>query len=262
MKNTHQHIFVINLEKDIKKKEYIKSHFREHGIEDYSFIKAVDGRKLSSDQLVEVYDENQALKVHGRLLARGEIGCALSHLECYRKIISQDLPGAFIFEDDVVFTSETRFLMGKIYEHCSKLKSGVVLLGYAKYVCKYKNFLNLSNKYRLKKIYKAGYAHSYFITREAAEQMLSLFSPISFPIDIWKRVQDGCAVDVYSCFPYCVKVLDDHVALSSIDAERYALYYHPKPWYKRKFKQIRDFMSRLVLYKLSEYLLGVQLQSK
>jgi glycosyl transferase, family 25 len=199
-------IFVINLEQDIMKKEHIQNHFREHGVENYTFIKAIDGRKLSGDELLEVYDEKKALEVHGRPLARGEIGCTLSHLECYKKIISQNLPGAFIFEDDVVFSVDTTCLMKKIQNNSAQLKTGVVLLGYAKYVCTYNTLINLTNKYCLKKIHKAGFSHGYFITHKAAQEILNFFSPISFPIDIWRRVQNGCSVNVYSCFPYCIDV--------------------------------------------------------
>ena len=129
------------------------------------------------------------MEVHGRPLARGEIGCTLSHLECYKKIISQDLAGAFIFEDDVVFSADTTCLMKKIHDNFAQLKSGVVLLGYSKYVYTYNTLIHLTNKYCIKKIYKAGFAHGYYITHNAAKEMLSLFQPVSFPIDIWKRVQ-------------------------------------------------------------------------
>ena len=111
-----------------------------------------------------------------------------------------------------------------------------------------------------KKIYKAGFAHGYYITHNAAKEMLSLFQPVSFPIDIWKRVQKNCSLSVYSCFPYCIGVLDDSVELSSIDAERTLLCDNSKAWYKRKFNKIRGFMNKLFLYKVSEYLLGVKLQ--
>ena len=116
-------IFVINLKKDILKKEYIKNHFRDHGIENYTFIKAIDGREMSCEDLLKFYDKKKALEVHGRPLARGEIGCTLSHLECYKKIISQDLAGAFIFEDDVVFSADTTCLMKKIHDNFAQLKS-------------------------------------------------------------------------------------------------------------------------------------------
>ena len=52
-------IFVINLKKDILKKEYIKNHFRDHGIENYTFIKAIDGREMSCEDLLKFYDKKR-----------------------------------------------------------------------------------------------------------------------------------------------------------------------------------------------------------
>ena len=40
--------------------------------------------------------------MRGRDIGIGEIGCALSHLSIYNKILQDGLAGALIFEDDVL----------------------------------------------------------------------------------------------------------------------------------------------------------------
>ena len=61
------------------------------------------------------------------------------------------MAGAFIFEDDVVFSADTTCLMKKIHDNFAQLKSGVVLLGYSKYVYTYNTLIHLTNKYCIKK---------------------------------------------------------------------------------------------------------------
>ena len=58
---------------------------------------------LNSDILLEKYNKEVSEKVNsfGRPLTPGEIGCAISHHLCYKKIVDEDIDLAVIFEDDV-----------------------------------------------------------------------------------------------------------------------------------------------------------------
>ena len=58
-------------------------------------IIGVDGSKL--DLSLCCASSNQS-----RALTLGQVGCAMSHLEVYRRILKMDLPNAFVIEDDAI----------------------------------------------------------------------------------------------------------------------------------------------------------------
>ncbi len=95
-------IFIVNLEKDIDKKEHMKKLCRRHAL-DCQFIHAVYGKDLDQNELAELYDAKRAVNEYGRELSAGEIGCTLSHKEIYRTMIKKNIKHAVVFEDDITF---------------------------------------------------------------------------------------------------------------------------------------------------------------
>lgn len=90
-------IFVISLIGSERRSHIIKE-FQKFNIE-FEFIDAVNGKllKLDSDPLI---DYSAVLK-HPKWLTPGMVGCSLSHIKCYQKIIDENLDFALILEDDV-----------------------------------------------------------------------------------------------------------------------------------------------------------------
>ena len=63
---------------------------------EFHFINAIYGKDLSQDQVDNVYDEALSKKEFGRSLSRGELGCALSHISIYQKMIDEDIEIAIV----------------------------------------------------------------------------------------------------------------------------------------------------------------------
>ncbi|WP_028080933.1 glycosyltransferase family 25 protein [Solimonas soli] len=86
-------------------------------------IVGVDGKQMAATQY---FAHNlEALRHRRRPLAPGETGCALAHVEAYRRLAESGAPGALIFEDDVILSPalarlDTRAFAGRF---------DVVLLG-------------------------------------------------------------------------------------------------------------------------------------
>ena len=131
----NNNIFVINLPKSVDRRDYIKNHFLELGIDDYTFIEGIDGKTLSKKQRQAVYDENLAYTTHGRALIPGEIGCALSHLKCYKHMLNNNLKSTFIFEDDCQLNQDTVAVMDNIVKQLEQINKPIIaLLTLADYV--------------------------------------------------------------------------------------------------------------------------------
>lgn len=259
--------FVINLDKDIARRNYIEEHFKELGVRDYKIIQAVDGRSLSESDLARFYDEKLAIEKYGRKLFPGEIGCALSHLNCYKEIIEQNLPGAFIFEDDVRLYDSAKILMEQIefkFLHEKTIPAvNIVLLSGAKYVWKHKKLAYLSLGCNLHRVHKASCAHGYFVTKEAVVKLLDYYSPIFTPVDIWERVSKATAIKIYTCKPECVGVKAVTGSISSTRNTSEVLcdvkkQIKKRPLYRRIYRKIRSFYPKKIFQKIAEYTVGIQ----
>lgn len=94
-------IFVINLDGSTKRLERLKSEFERIGL-DFERIPAVDGRKLSDNQILKHYSPKLNRKKYFVPLSKPEIGVYISHLKACEKIISENLDFGIILEDDIV----------------------------------------------------------------------------------------------------------------------------------------------------------------
>lgn len=67
----------------------------------FQYENAIYGKNLGEDYLQKVNDQQWVKIAYRRDLTFGEVGCALSHKNIYKKIIDQNIPWAIIFEDDI-----------------------------------------------------------------------------------------------------------------------------------------------------------------
>ena len=94
-------VFVINLDKSVARLERLKAEFERIGL-DFERIPAVDGRKLSENQILKHYSPELNRKKYFVPLSKPEIGLYMSHLKACERIISENLDFGIILEDDIV----------------------------------------------------------------------------------------------------------------------------------------------------------------
>lgn len=98
--------FVINLKQDKNKLDNIIKQFSKYNISNFEIVNAIDGNKLTEEQ-VRLYSNNKISKKLCNALSLSEIGCSLSHLEVYKKIL-QENKRCLILEDDAEFDSRLK----------------------------------------------------------------------------------------------------------------------------------------------------------
>ena len=256
---------VINLKKSIDRRQYIMKHFSKIGIVNYVFLEGIDGKNLKSNYIQKIYKPSFAIKKHGRELSRGEIGCALSHIECYKHIVKNNIASSFIFEDDCLLNEDTVNNMNTIVEKLDASKEAIiVLLTLADYVKQRSNcfgFNKISNKYHIKKIYKAGLAHGYYINNHAAKKMLQEFKYIYQPIDTWKMIKK-IPINIFCVYPYCVSTYMPHSSNSTIKSPYLSDEGHKikKSLPSSIAKLIRDKILRTYGQKIVNFITGIKLQ--
>ena len=165
------HVFVINLERCVEKKKRMKKRLQNIN---HTFINAIDGKKLNDRKLKKM--DGNVLKewrdpYSGRNITWGEIGCALSHYNIYKRCVDENIDIAIIFEDDVLIPDNFNLKINKIITDLNKIpnwdfcylgrksmdsndkeyNSDFVLSGYSYWLCSY--IVNLNG---MKKIINSG----------------------------------------------------------------------------------------------------------
>ena len=108
--------FVINLDKDTKRMEFMKHQLDTLGIT-FERHSAIDGRKHTLQP--GEYNEAMAIKEGGHALRLGELGCAISHAQVVSYIVKNKVPYTLVLEDDVRLPDEFKYIVDttKILKH-------------------------------------------------------------------------------------------------------------------------------------------------
>lgn len=202
-------IFVIGLTRSHDRRASIHKQLCELGLS-FEFVDAVDGRTLSNDQLSK-YSSAASIRASGRELTPAEIGCALSHIGIYHKIINEGFEEAVIFEDDSVINKD--FLA--ILKNWKKIPKDWELVLF----CHASQRMQFWRKWNKPTIYKNYYcasfrgetfiASAYAINRRGAQKLLAYAYPIRLAADgLTGKFQDT-GTKVYGIFPDCCTQSND-----------------------------------------------------
>ena len=178
-------VFVLNLKKDTERREYITKHLKDRGIE-FELIEGVYGKDLSQQQLDTLVDIEAAKKIRGKKMALNEIGCSLSHQKIYKRILEDNLDGAFIFEDDVYTSKDIKKIMDITYDNRSKFTKKFWLVMSQSYININKRILKIDSQYSFHKGIRVKCTDAYYIDNVAARKLINLNSPVKYVAD-WLR---------------------------------------------------------------------------
>jgi glycosyl transferase family 25 len=88
-------IFIINLDKDVKRLENAYEQLNKYEFKNYEKFTGIYGKQLSIDEI------NNNTTFIGKLLAsKSMIGCGLSHIKLWEKIVNENIELSLILEDD------------------------------------------------------------------------------------------------------------------------------------------------------------------
>lgn len=132
-------IYVVSMKNSVERRESISSQLRFMGL-DFCFFDAINGYEVPSSLQKDV-DNSQATAIWGKPLTPGEIGCALSHIEIYKKMVKENIPRCIIIEDDARLHIHFRRIIENIISHNH---SDIVFLHHGK--AKNGHFLNPCQK--------------------------------------------------------------------------------------------------------------------
>lgn len=206
-------IYLINLKKDVNRLNKVLQQFKKFNIKNFEIVEAVDGKSLSKEQIVQNYDKQSAEKLV-RNLSPSEIGCALSHIEAFRRIIKEN-KRCLIIEDDIIISKKfINFVNIEIEDPCDVLFFGATTDNY--------EHTGLPKTYKYKNIRYAKNLNGLW-TRCYLEESYTTYGNVDF-YDIDKKstkIDFLCqtfayAPSVEACYKfirynYPVKLVADHV---------------------------------------------------
>lgn len=221
-------IWILNLERDVEKRQFMKNRLNNLGL-NFEFIKAIDGNTLSEVDL-SVYSKTFAVRDFGRELTPGELGCAISHIRMWQKLVDSEHGEALILEDDVLIG----WALIQVLNNRDKLPTDY-------------QHLNLSTKARqqpkgeiITDIYRASNhierpysAEAYLITKSGAQKLIDLVEPLYMPIDNFISI---AGLVSYGVFPRVAVSADIPSTIGRRWDNMPKVTFGQKKW--RQFKQI------------------------
>lgn len=239
--------YVINLPKDTDRRISVAGELSKIPCLDPEFVDAVDGRELGKEKLGKLFDFKKSKNYQSNDLALGEVGCTLSHYECYKRLLAADQEFALIVEDDIGFKwNEPYDDILKISARYIRSKKPLVLLNFAFFDYMGKG-ISVKDNYKIYKTYKAASATIYFINRQAANMIVSAGPPF-WVADDWSLFRrKGIRID--ALYPSFVYHKDDAFE-SSIgwDDRKKRTIRIPHSW--MEFRALADEGFRILLKKL------------
>jgi glycosyl transferase, family 25 len=200
--------YAIALKRSKERYRYIDRHLKSHGL-DYKIIDAVDGSKLSTDDLTANCNMEEVNKLRW-WLTNGAIGCALSHYACYEAIAKSKDHCALIVEDDAVLPPDIKKILADVEKEIDD--SEVILLYFTSFgECKLssigkKDICNGSLVYPIN-IRQTITATAYVIGRKAAIGMMKQVKPIAVAADSWEYYYEKGAFKSFRVhYPALVKI--------------------------------------------------------
>ncbi len=168
----------------------------------FEWVDAVDGRALTQRQIAETCHLNAVAK-SPQWLNRGAIGCALSHLSVYQKMIDDNIPFALVLEDDVHISESLPHLLPMLVEQLTQQE---ILLLYAssfqKIIFPAAQVTSVHQTYSLavpKQLETITSAGAYLLSRKVAQNMANSILPIRATADSWGYYQKKGAFEQLRC---------------------------------------------------------------
>ena len=214
----------INLLRRPDRKETQIERFNEVNIKDYSFIEAVDGKKLHKNkQLMSLFakcDFNYSVQV---------MGCALSHIQLWLELIEdKDNDVYCVFEDDAYFSDKFTELYPEILKQLSSplLDWDLVYLGLGE--VNNKNYRKYDTEINIKSINRNLNCYGtvgYLINKKGAIKSINYIrkNGMTKPIDTYINysIQDLNVMEVNPHIVYQPLYVEDVITDSNISTDYY-----------------------------------------
>lgn len=186
--------FVVNLDRNRDRWDFMVRQLAAQGLA-FERFPAVDGRALTPEERTRSYSPVRALLDRGFGLRAGEIGCALSHIGIYRRMVDEGLAFVCILEDDATLGPGFAAALREVEQTFDPTRGQVIMLSNGKYLP------DSSEKTEFRRLETAMFTDAYVITRPAAAAILRENFPVFRVADAWCRFRQRTDLELYRRHP-------------------------------------------------------------
>lgn len=188
--------FLVNLDRSQERLRIATERANAAGL-CFERVSGVDGRAMAGKDARKASAPFRQWCANGYRLNRGELGCALSHLQIYHKMVDERIPIALILEDDVLYLGDVQDELRQVERFVNLEKPQVFQLV---------NIVNgervvVTDRHECVPIRSAMYTSSYVLTLPAAAALLKQNYPVIVPADGWGRWVRHKAIELYQVYP-------------------------------------------------------------
>lgn len=189
-KNLIEKVFIINLEKSKNRWKHMKKQMKNSNITNYERIDACYGKDLDSSKYDEErswIDENiyKKAKLPYREMHSqhnlGSLGCYISHLKTWKKIVEENISCALILEDDIDTENQKMNDIENVLINAPK-NWDILIIGPYINISQIKNVYSKNNIHYIK-LKQWVYLNSYIVTKSICEKLIKIAIPIQFQVD-------------------------------------------------------------------------------
>jgi glycosyl transferase, family 25 len=231
------HVFGVSIPRFHHRYTYLKDHLKKFFADGFEIV-GVDGCAISCDEAKAAY------------LSPGQIGCSLSHVAGYRRIVELDLPCALIVEDDCVLPQDICSLLAQLER---RIRPGEVIQLYnwslqaSEFSTQDADHIGRYSLYYPMLMSGLGAATAYIISREAAERIIRANDPVRVTADDWSFFQSKGAVSAMRIlYPNPVKIMPFESTIATSDRRL------PAGMRRNDFVQFLLSIRRRLLFRMRE----------
>ncbi len=200
-------VFVISLkDNNVQRRNNVVEQLSEIDMP-FEFIDAVNGHDLDVGNDTRISPEAHAYRP-------GHLGCSLSHMVCYSKVLDENLDFAVILEDDLLIMSRFSHYLKRIFDYMDGQKSVTFLyvntFPSEQLIIERRKDLNLSpNDVAIYEVLggRPNCTTAYIISKESCRAMLERQFPIQTVADDFEQFQNQGAIEhLYVLYPLAIGI--------------------------------------------------------
>lgn len=190
--------YVINLDKNPERLAFMSSQLNRFGIA-FDRFPAVYGKALSKKERQTGFSRIRSFIASKKKLSDAEIGVAMSHAGCYRKMVEDNVTAALVFEDDVRLTDSFPETLRRVEAFLDRERPQIVVFsGYG-----VSDAETLPQEIRAEK--SIWCADAYCLNLAAARLILKANWPVITVADAFKRWHRRFGLELYRALPASVR---------------------------------------------------------
>ena len=241
----HSKIFVINLDSNPERLDSITKQCERLNLS-FERVSAIRGRDLTPDKKNNIYQVGINKQSYDSLLTDGEIGCYLSHIYCWQKMIDEQLDYALILEDDAE-------LSDLLPTYISKLENKIALWDYielshgSKIRAACQSYSLGSGLEWVKRLRLNSTTTAQLVSYQGAKRLLSSALPIKRPVDIDLQFWYEKSIRCFSVYPFPVKTAPFASDISAMGRQsRNSSLFRRLIWQTKHKLNLRRFSDKLM----------------